>query len=175
MPDKSFIRLKILRAILLSLMITLVGRLFYIQISTGENFLQASQRNAFREVYTPSVRGLILDQVGRPVVSNESTVVVSVNTRILESLNDKGDSVISKLSQTLNIPVAEIKDRLTPCGTKGAKRPPICWSGSLFQPIPIAQDVENSIALQIMEQRTLYPGVVAELNALRQKIGRAHV
>ena len=84
MPDKSFIRLKILRAILLSLMITLVGRLFYIQISTGENFLQASQRNAFREVYTPSVRGLILDQVGRPVVSNESTVVVSVNTRILE-------------------------------------------------------------------------------------------
>ena len=168
MPDKSFIRLKILRAILLSLMITLVGRLFYIQISTGENFLQASQRNAFREVYTPSVRGLILDQVGRPVVSNESTVVVSVNTRILESLNDKGDSVISKLSQTLNIPVAEIKDRLTPCGTKGAKRPPICWSGSLFQPIPIAQDVENSIALQIMEQRTLYPGVVAELNALRQ-------
>ena len=103
MPDKSFIRLKILRAILLSLMITLVGRLFYIQISTGENFLQASQRNAFREVYTPSVRGLILDQVGRPVVSNESTVVVSVNTRILEKdyFTPKRDCIINEANDKL--------------------------------------------------------------------------
>ena len=168
MQDKTHIRLRILRAVLLSLMFTLVGRLFYIQITSGEDFQQASQRNAFREVFTPSVRGLILDQVGRPVVANKSTVVISVNTRILESFEDKGESVISKLSSVLNIPTNEIKDRLTPCGTKGAKKPPICWSGSLFQPIPIAQDVGNKIALQIMEQRSDFPGVTAELNALRQ-------
>ena len=45
MNDKTLIRLKIIRIILLSLMITLVGRLFYIQINTGENFVKASQRN----------------------------------------------------------------------------------------------------------------------------------
>jgi penicillin-binding protein 2 len=168
MQDKTHIRLKVLRAVLLSLMFTLVGRLFYIQITDGENFQEASQRNAFREVFTPSVRGLILDQVGRPVVANKSTVVISVNTRILESFEDKGESVILKLSSVLNIPQNEIKDRLTPCGTKGAKKPPICWSGSLFQPIPIAQDVDNKIALQIMEQRSDFPGVSAELNALRE-------
>jgi penicillin-binding protein 2 len=117
MQDKTHIRLRILRAVLLSLMFTLVGRLFYIQITSGEDFQQASQRNAFREVFTPSVRGLILDQVGRPVVANKSTVVISVNTRILESFEDKGESVISKLSSVLNIPTNEIKDRLTPCGT----------------------------------------------------------
>ena len=53
MQDKTHIRLRILRAVLLSLMFTLVGRLFYIQITSGEDFQQASQRNAFREVFTP--------------------------------------------------------------------------------------------------------------------------
>ncbi len=167
MQDKSVIRLKIIRVIFLSLMITLVGRLFFLQISTGENFVKASQRNAFREIYTPPVRGLILDQVGRPVVSNKSTLVVSVNTRILENTEDKGASVITRLSQTLQISEIYIRDRLTPCGTKGAKRPPICWSGSLFQPIPIAKDVSRLVALEIMEQRTLFPGVSAELIAVR--------
>ena len=167
MQDKSVIRLKIIRVIFLSLMITLIGRLFYLQISTGENFVKASQRNAFREIYTPPVRGLILDQVGRPVVSNKSTLVVSVNTRILENTEDKGASVITRLSQSLQIPETDIRDRLTPCGTKGAKKPPICWSGSLFQPIPIAKDVSRLVALEIMEQRTLFPGVSAELIAVR--------
>ena len=167
MQDKSVIRLKIIRVIFLSLMITLVGRLFFLQISTGENFVKASQRNAFREIYTPPVRGLILDQVGRPVVSNKSTLVVSVNTRILENTEDKGASVITRLAQTLQISEIDIRDRLTPCGTKGAKRPPICWSGSLFQPIPIAKDVSRLVALEIMEQRTLFPGVSAELIAVR--------
>ena len=167
MQDKSVIRLKIIRVIFLSLMITLVGRLFFLQISTGENFVKASERNAFREIYTPPVRGLILDQVGRPVVSNKSTLVVSVNTRILENTEDKGASVITRLSQSLRISETDIKDRLTPCGTKGAKKPPICWSGSLFQPIPIAKDVSRLVALEIMEQRTLFPGVSAELIAVR--------
>ena len=167
MQDKSVIRLKIIRVIFLSLMVTLVGRLFFLQISTGENFVKASQRNAFREIYTPPVRGLILDQVGRPVVSNKSTLVVSVNTRILENTEDKGASVITRLAQTLQISEIDIRDRLTPCGTKGAKRPPICWSGSLFQPIPIAKDVSRLVALEIMEQRTLFPGVSAELIAVR--------
>ena len=167
MQDKSVIRLKIIRVIFLSLMVTLVGRLFFLQISTGENFVKASQRNAFREIYTPPVRGLILDQVGRPVVSNKSTLVVSVNTRILENTEDKGASVITRLSQSLRISETDIKDRLTPCGTKGAKKPPICWSGSLFQPIPIAKDVSRLVALEIMEQRPLFPGVSAELIAVR--------
>ena len=167
MRDKSIIRLKIIRVIFLSLMITLVGRLFYLQISTGENFVKASQRNAFREIYTQPVRGLILDQVGRPVVSNKSTLIVSVNTRVLESTEDKGASVITRLAQSLSISETDIKDRLTPCGTKGAKKPPICWSGSLFQPIPIAQNVSNIVALEIMEKRTLFPGVSAELIAIR--------
>ena len=167
MNDKTLIRLKIIRIIFLSLMITLVGRLFYIQINTGENFVKASQRNAFREIYAQPVRGLILDQVGRPVVSNKSTLIVSVNTRIMENTEDKGAAVITRLAQSLKISENDIRDRLTACGAKGAKKPPICWSGSLFQPIPIAQDVSNVVALEIMEQRTLFPGVSAELIAIR--------
>jgi len=168
MNDYTYSRLIIIRVIILSLMLTLVGRLFYLQIGSGDEFVKASQKNAFRNVYTQPARGLILDQVGRPIVANKSTMVISVNGIVLSNLEDEGASVITRLSQTLDISESDIRDRLTPCGTKGAKKPPICWSGSLYQPVPIAQEVSESKAVQIMEQRTLFPGVSADLNAVRQ-------
>jgi len=38
-----------------------------------------------------------------------------------------------------------------------------CWTGSPYQPIPVAEHVSDMIALQIMEQPTLFPGVTAQV------------
>ncbi len=167
MKDRSILRLFVFRAIVLSLMITLLGRAFYLQITIGDTYVAAASKNAYREVYVDPVRGLILDQAGRPLVANRTSMVVSVDTRIMEELDDKGESVINELSKVLKRPAWEINDRLTPCGQPGAKRPPICWDGSLFQPVPVAQDVSEDIALKIMERTLDFPGVSAELSAIR--------
>lgn len=65
MGERSNLRLVILSVLVISLMATLLVRLFYLQVLTGEEYRAAAQSNTVRELATPAVRGLILDQAGR--------------------------------------------------------------------------------------------------------------
>lgn len=167
MSERSNLRLIVLGVLILSLLLTLLGRLYYLQVMTGETYRVAATNNTVREIITPAVRGLVLDQVGRPLVSNRTSLVVTVDRTALQREPDSGEAVIARLSKALDIPVRKIKDRLMNCGTEGAKPPPVCWNGSTFQPVPIAKDVKTQTALTLMEKRRDYPGISAQLEAIR--------
>jgi penicillin-binding protein 2 len=94
-------------------------------------------------------------------------MVVTINRVTLEREADGGKRVIDRLAKALEIPAEQISDRLMTCGEKGAKPPPVCWNGSPYQPIPITSDVKPLTALEIMENRTEFPGVIARLDAIR--------
>ncbi len=167
MSQRSTLRLMILGVLVLSLLGTLVTRLMYLQLLSGESYRAAAQSNTSREVVNPAVRGLIVDQVGRPLVSNRTSMVVTINRVTLEREADGGKRVIKRLAKALEIPAEQISDRLMTCGEEGAKPPPVCWNGSPYQPIPITNDVKPVTALEIMENRTEFAGVIARLDALR--------
>lgn len=168
MSQRSNVRLLVLGVLMLSLVMTLMGRLYYLQVVTGEEYKVAAVNNTVREVVEPAVRGLILDQAGRPLVANRTSLVITVDKVVLEREPDDGAAVVERLGAILDIPPDQIADRLKPCGTEGAKPPPVCWNGSPYQPVPIAQDVDPQTALTIMEQGQLYPGVNARLDAIRE-------
>ncbi len=168
MSQRSNLRLFVLGALMVSLVLTLLGRLFYLQVLTGDEYKVAAVNNTVREVVEPAVRGLILDQAGRPLVSNRTSLVITVDKLELERAPEGADAVIERLGGILDVPAEAIADRLKPCGTEGAKPPPVCWNGSPYQPVPIAQDVDPQIALSIMEQGQRYPGVDARLDAIRE-------
>ena len=158
----------VLRVLVVSLLVTLLGRLFVLQVTSGESYAAAAVENRTREVFTNPVRGLILDQVGRPLVANRTSMVVSVDRSVLERMPDEGQVVIGRVAELLGVSSEHIEERIKLCGTEGALPPPICWNGSPYQPIPIAQDVDVDVALVIMENQTDFPGVSAELGAVRQ-------
>ena len=168
MSERSTLRLLVLQVLVISLFVTLIGRLFYLQVLSGETYKQAASDNRVREVITPAVRGLILDQAGRPMVSNRTSLVVSVDRTAVFRQKDKGKAVLTRLATALGTTYEDLYDRLQLCGTKEAKKPPVCWNGSPYQPIPVAKDVPTALALRIMEQRIDFPGVKAELEAVRQ-------
>jgi len=167
MTQRSTLRLLILGVLVGSMLLTLVGRLFYLQILSGNTYRVAAKSNTMREVATPAVRGLILDQAGRPLVANRTSLVVTIDRVTLQREPDKGKAVIAKLADILDIPAEQISDRLKTCGDEGAKPPPVCWNGSPYQPIPIARDVKTTTALELMERRIEFPGVTARLDAIR--------
>lgn len=167
MSERSNLRLIVLGVLILSLIVTLLGRLYYLQVMTGDTYRVAAENNTVREIVTPAVRGLILDQAGRPLVSNRTSLVVTVDRTVLQREPDDGEAVIERLSEALDVPAQKIKDRLMNCGTEGAKPPPVCWNGSTYQPVPIAKDVKTQTALTIMEKRREFPGVSAQLEAIR--------
>ena len=71
--DRSMLRLMVLGVLVFSLVITLFARLFYLQVVESAKYESASANNSVREIVRPAVRGLILDQAGRPIVSNRTT------------------------------------------------------------------------------------------------------
>jgi len=166
--DRSNLRLAILGILIFSLLATLVARLFYLQVVTGEEYRVAAANNTVREVVDPAVRGLILDQAGRPLVSNRTSIVVTIDRQELRSEADDGEKVLSRLAKILGVTPDSISERLMPCGTEGAPKPPICWNGSTYQVVPVATDVDAQTALTIMEKRSEYPGVSAKLEAVRE-------
>lgn len=168
MSERSNLRLLVLAVLVVSLLGTLLARAFYLQVMEGAEYRAAAADNTVREVVEPAVRGMILDQAGRPLVSNRTSIVVTVDRQELAKEEDDGAAVIKRLAGILDISAAKISDRLTSCGTEGAKPPPVCWNGSPYQPVPVANDVDTQTALTIMERRRDFPGISARLEAIRE-------
>ncbi len=171
MSERSNLRLIVLGILIFSLLATLVSRLFYLQVMEGDQYRAAAENNTVREVVEPAVRGLILDQMGRPLVSNRTSIIVTIDRQELNQQNENGDAVIKRLAGILGKTPTSISERLMPCGTDGAPKPPICWNGSTYQAVPVATDVDPQTALTIMEQRSEFAGVTAKLTAVREYSG----
>jgi penicillin-binding protein 2 len=169
--ERSNLRLIVLGILIFSLFATLVSRLFYLQVMEGDEYRAAAENNSVREVVEPAVRGLILDQAGRPLVSNRTSIVVTINRQELNQQDEKGDVIIKRLAKILGTSPESISERLLPCGTEGAPKPPICWNGSTYQAVPVASDVDPQTALTIMEKRSEFAGVTAKLTAVREYSG----
>jgi len=163
--ERTRARLVILQVLVLSLMVTLFARLWYLQVAVGDRYERAATENRVREVVTPAVRGLVLDDVGRELVRNRTRVVVSVSRTQLERQSDGGAAVLHRLATVLGRPYGALRKQIRPCG-KGVPKP--CWNGTPYQPVPIVDDADVRTALQIMERREEFPGVTAQLVAARE-------
>ena len=161
-------RLVVLQVLVVSLLVLLSVRLWQVQVVRGAEFVAAATETRTRDVVVPAVRGQILDSAGRPLVRNRTRLVVSVDRTSLNRMEGNGRSVLQKLASVLNRRPADLRMRIRACGP-GVTRP--CWPGSPYQPIPIDDDVTTREALQILERQEEFPGVTAEVQAVREYPG----
>ncbi|WP_329132012.1 penicillin-binding protein 2 [Streptomyces sp. NBC_01476] len=159
------IRLVILQILAVSLLLTLGGRLWYLQIRNGQEYDQKAASNHIQQVVTPAVRGAILDDRGVPLADNETRLVVSASRTDLLKQADDGKAVLTRLAGVLGMDTQEVLDKVRLCD---ARTPKPCWNGSPYQPIPITDDATTQQALQIMERREDFPGITAEPTAVRR-------
>ena len=92
-------------------------------------------------------------------MTNRTSLVVSVDMMTLSQRPDGGTSVLRGLAPMLGMSYQVLQDKVRLCGPK-VKQP--CWAGSPYQPIPVAQNVPDQVALQIMEEQSKFPGVTAQ-------------
>src|SRR5258705_5256245 len=91
-------RLIVLYAIVAALLVSLGGRLWYLQVMTGNSYVQLAAEDQTQTVITPAVRGRILDDGGQPMVDNASSLVVTVNMMNLAAQSDGGAGVLRSLA-----------------------------------------------------------------------------
>ncbi|NEA61247.1 penicillin-binding protein 2 [Streptomyces sp. SID12488] len=159
------IRLVVIQILVLSLLGTLGGRLWYLQIREGDAYAKEASGNHVQQVVQPAVRGSILDARGVPIADNETRLVVSASRTELLKMRDDGDAVLTKLAGVLGMKAQEVKDKVRLCD---AKTPQPCWNGSPYQPIPITDEATARQALQIRERSEDFPGITAEPAAVRR-------
>jgi penicillin-binding protein 2 len=167
-PLKPRLRLFVIGVLVFSLLSTLFARLVYMQVLSSADYSQAATQNHTREVLIPAPRGTIVDAAGRTLVGNRVSLVITVDRSVLAKLPDaQQQAMLVRLAKVLGQKPADLKARTMLCGEPGASKPPACWNGTPYQPIPVAKDVSEQIAIEVMERREDFPGVAAESTALR--------
>ncbi|MFI6354894.1 penicillin-binding protein 2 [Streptomyces sp. NPDC050743] len=162
------IRLVVIQILVLSLLGTLGGRLWYLQIREGAQYQKEASGNHVQQVVDPAVRGDILDARGVPLADNETRLVVSASRTDLLKQKDDGKAVLTKLAGVLGMKPEEVIQKVRLCD---AKTPKPCWNGSPYQPIPITDEATPKQALQIRERAEDFPGITAEPEAVRRYPG----
>ena len=165
--QKSRLRLFVVQALVLALFLTLFARLWYMQVLTGDGYRAAAAEQSVRDVVVQPARGLIVDDMGRPLVANRSSWVVSIDRTLIGKMPEaKREATLKRLARVVKVPYAKIVARTLLCGQPESLKG-ICWNGSPYQPVPVARDVPQKVAVKVLEQSEDYPGVLAQQESVR--------
>jgi len=161
------LRLFVIQALVFSLFATLFVRLYYLQVVGGEEYHAQATSQSVREVVVQPQRGLIVDDMGRPLVANRTSWVVSIDRAVLGKLTEHQQGVLlERVAKVVDVPAPRIRKALVTCGEDDSETG-VCWNGSPYQPVPVADDVKKAVALRILEQPEDFPGVLAEQQSVR--------
>ena len=77
MSQRSRLNLIVVQALVLSLMLAMLGRLFYLQVASGLKYQSAALSIQSRDVVTPATRGAIVDDTGAPMAMDRPGMVIT--------------------------------------------------------------------------------------------------
>lgn len=165
---RSQLRLIVIQTLVFSLLATLGARLYYLQVVSGEEYQGQAASQSVREIVVQPQRGLVVDAMGRPLVTNRLTWVVSMDRTLIGKMSEADRAeLLARTARAIGMKVPRISAKLLLCGDEGSVAGE-CWNGSPYQPVPVAQDVKETAALRILEQPEDFPGVVVDRQSVRQ-------
>ena len=108
--NKGRLRLVVVQALVLSLFVTLFARLWYMQVLGGEAYQAQAAEQSIRELVVQPARGLIVDDMGRPLVANRTSWVVSLDRTMLHKMSDDEQAtLLGRLSKAVDVPAKKIE------------------------------------------------------------------
>lgn len=140
------------------LMGVLVGRLGQVQLGPGDEVAAAAAEET-RELTTPALRGRLLAADGTPLVTDAASTVVTVEPEVLLGSEDGGRGLVERVARELGLPGGQLWGRTLVCGSPDAPPVPLCFSGSPYEPVPIAYGVDPARALGLLERPEELPGI----------------
>lgn len=147
-------RIKVLGYLSLLVIAVLIGRAGYLQLYDGDHYADLAEGNRIRIVPAMAPRGTFFDRNGELLVQNRPGFTVS----LLPLTAPIADNVIYRLADLIKVPVEEINEKIE--------------NHSGFDPIRIKTDVTPDIVTIIEEQKSSYPGVVIEVQPIRDYMNK---
>jgi penicillin-binding protein 2 len=179
------IKVIVFRAVVIASFALLAFQAWQMQIVRGEEYLEQADRNRFRLISIDAPRGIIYDREGRLLAGNMPSFTVSIVPADLPE--EEEDQVLQRLSTVLEIPVSshdvDVGYRESPSidahylsdAEEYQPEPQmkeLVQAGRIapFTPIPIKSNIPRDMAFVIEEERLEWPGVIVEVEPLREYI-----
>ncbi|AST57656.1 penicillin-binding protein [Thermoanaerobacterium thermosaccharolyticum] len=142
MDDNIKIRFRILGWVIAFMLITLIGRLVYLQLIKGDYYKEQSLGNAIRSIIIPAPRGDIVDRNGVKLATNRPSYSVELLRSDAKGVNL--NDVILKLLNILNKNGVKYKDDL-----------PIFLDGNNNPYFNFQNPDESNVSQSVLKQREL--------------------
>jgi penicillin-binding protein 2 len=160
-PEVTVVDRRILRFVAFGIAVVigvsgLTARLFYLQVTHVEEFVQQATQNRSVAQAIPSPRGLVYDRAGRPLVVNEPSFAIKIRPANLPE--SKRDAVVAQLSTLLRMEPADINAAID--GSPGSR----------FDLVRVAQGVPRDTANLIAEESADLPGVEVSVETQRRYV-----
>lgn len=136
------------------LLLALGGRLFQLQVVSGDLYAERAAADRTIEVPIPAPRGLIFDRAGRPIAVSVPSWTVKIRPADLPAAARW--RVVSRVAELTGADRATLRARLD------------AFRGSPFDLVPIQRGVSREAALLIGEEAGELPGVVITVEPIRQ-------
>jgi penicillin-binding protein 2 len=147
--DSSRARLSVIHLLTVSLLVTLVARLLFLQVLAAPDLRRDAERTSVRLIYTEAPRGFIFDRHGSPIAQNRTAVTVAMDVSRLPTDPVERDRVIPALATVLDMDVDDVRD-VVEDPTLG-----------FYEPRPLALDVPMDKVVYLLEHQHEFPGVSA--------------
>src|SRR3712207_5802656 len=101
------LRLGVIQVLVLALFLTLFGRLWYLQVFSGEDYQAKAADQSIRDIVVQPARGLIVDDMGRPLVANRTSWVVTIDRTLLSRMDDAVQRrLLQRIDRSVGVPYA---------------------------------------------------------------------
>jgi penicillin-binding protein 2 len=145
-------RVAVVSGIALVLFCVIFLRLWYLQVLSGDKYLEQAQNNRVRELRVPAPRGEILDRNGKVLVDNRTALALQLDPQELPKRGSaKRKQLIDRLAAASGIAEGEIEKQIR----VQTKELPA-------SPVTLQRDVGYPLVYYLEEHKGEFPGVTVE-------------
>ncbi len=161
--ESARMRLGVVAIVVMSLLLTLVARLWSLQVMHAPTYSNLAESNSTITLPLAAPRGRLLDRNGKVLVDNRPSVVVAVDRQALVHVAHS-DAVLARLAGLLN----QFEKRPEPFTLKSIKHTLSTNRVGPYDPVPLASGVSEDLHIYLVEHADEFPAVVVENRLLRQ-------
>ena len=161
LPQSHRLRLAVLAAVVISLFVPLIGRLWYLQVIKETAFVERAADNTTETIIELAPRGRILDVQGRVLVDNRASILVTIDKEEMASvaaddLQDLFFSLATEISRSGNL----TKVNQIEAAYRSNRYGP-------FAEVPVVQDISEELQIYLAEYSYKFPGVNTTVTTVR--------
>ena len=155
-PQLAF-RVAVIGGIALVMFGVIFFRLWYLQVLSGDDYVQAARDNRVRSIKVQAPRGEIVDRHGQELVTNRTSMSIKLTPDRLPDKLDERREVYQRLAKLLGLNPRRLERRVE----EELRTLP-------FAKPTVKQDVNSDFVAYVLERQDQFPGVEPESESLRE-------